>query len=183
MSLKCTPITRASKITSAETRQVSDFSTAVRLFLTSIAPVKTCNAISKHGVCLDVSRWRRLRAGLPAEPNPAFEKRGLHTTFFQSLDGHGNLELSEDQVLRITTIQVTEAKAADLVNILEIDAEVARKTGSVETFWVIQETADLQKFRLITRFKSRSQDAEFNELKKVTECKRKLVEIAESVKE
>ena len=78
---------------------------------------------------------------------------------------------------------MTEAKAADLVNILEIDAEVARKTGSVETFWVIQETADLQKFRLITRFKSRSQDAEFNELKKVTECKRKLVEIAESVKE
>jgi len=40
-----------------------------------------------------------------------------------------------------------------------------------------------EKFRLITRFKSRAQDQEFNKLEDVKECQKKLAELAESLKE
>jgi len=95
----------------------------------------------------------------------------------------GNPDLDEDQILRITYFNAPEAKRAGIVDVLKSYVEVARNSGKVETFWAIHDIGTPEKFRLITRFKSRAQDQEFNKLEDVKECQKKLAELAESLKE
>lgn len=130
---------------------------------------------------------RRKKKLPPQPPRPDLEEIGLVCDFLAPVAGvesfMGDPKLDEEQVVKITYFNVPKAKEGEVERLLAEYAQLARGSGKVETFWVIRDTSEVHKYRLVTRFLTAAKEGEFNGLAEVRALKEKLYPAVEALKE